>query len=120
MEEGGQVVQETRGWVEERGVTMSQRTKEFAHDYRYFPEPDLPPLSVSRKWVEELRAGLPELPGARRDRFVSEYGLSAYDAGLLTSSKSTADYFEEGPARRGLEAGYAARQGEGDRQLDDG
>ena len=95
VEEGGQVVQETRGWVEERGVTMSQRTKEFAHDYRYFPEPDLPPLSVSREWVDELRAGLPELPGARRDRFVSDYGLSAYDAGLLTASKATADYFEE-------------------------
>ena len=95
VEDGGQVVQETRGWVEERGVTMSQRTKEFAHDYRYFPEPDLPPLSVSREWVEELRAGLPELPGARRDRFVSEYSLSAYDAGLLTASKDAADYFEE-------------------------
>ena len=95
VEEGGHVVQETRGWVEERGVTMSQRTKEFAHDYRYFPEPDLPPLSVSRDWVDDIRAGLPELPGARRDRFVSEYGLSAYDAGLLTGAKNTADYFEE-------------------------
>ncbi len=95
VEEGGRVVQETRGWVEERGVTMSQRTKEFAHDYRYFPEPDLPPLSVSREWAEEINERLPELPGARRDRFVSEFGLSAYDAGLLTAAKNTADYFEE-------------------------
>ena len=95
VEEGGRVVQETRGWVEERGVTMPQRTKEFAHDYRYFPEPDLPPLSVSAEWVDQVRASLPELPGARRDRFVSEFGLSAYDAGLLTAAKSTADYFEE-------------------------
>ena len=95
VEEGGRVVQETRGWVEERGVTVSQRTKEFAHDYRYFPEPDLPPLSVSREWVEDIRARLPELPGARRDRLVNEYGLTAYDAGLLTASKTTADYFEE-------------------------
>ena len=95
VEEGGRVVQETRGWVEERGVTVSQRTKEFAHDYRYFPEPDLPPLSVSREWVEEIIARLPELPGARRDRFVNEYGLTAYDAGLLTAARVTADYFEE-------------------------
>jgi aspartyl-tRNA(Asn)/glutamyl-tRNA(Gln) amidotransferase subunit B len=96
VEEGGRVVQETRGWVEERGVTVSQRTKEFAHDYRYFPEPDLPPLSISREWVEGIRARLPELPGARRDRFVAQYGLSLYDATLLTASKGTAEYFESG------------------------
>jgi aspartyl-tRNA(Asn)/glutamyl-tRNA(Gln) amidotransferase subunit B len=80
--------------VEADGKTVSQRSKEFAHDYRYFPEPDLPPLFVSRQWVEEVRAQLPELPEARRDRFVSEYGLSLYDANLLTASKPMADYFE--------------------------
>ena len=96
VEEGGRVVQETRGWIEERGVTVSQRTKESAHDYRYFPEPDLPPLSISREWVEEIRASLPELPGARRDRFVAQFGLSLYGANLLTASKVTAEFFEEG------------------------
>ncbi len=95
VEEGGHVVQETRGWVEDRGVTFSQRTKEFAHDYRYFPEPDLPPLSISRQWVDEIKARLPELPGARRDRFISMYELPEYDASQLTSSKATADFFEE-------------------------
>ena len=94
MEDGVRLVQETRGWVEEEGKTVSQRSKEFAHDYRYFPEPDLPPLSISRKWVEEVKAKLPELPEARRDRFVSEYGLPIYDANLLTNSKGMADLFE--------------------------
>ena len=94
MEDGVRLVQETRGWVEEEGKTVSQRSKEFAHDYRYFPEPDLPPLFISRKWVEEVKAQLPELPEARRDRFVSEFGLPVYDANLLTSSKAMADYFE--------------------------
>jgi aspartyl-tRNA(Asn)/glutamyl-tRNA(Gln) amidotransferase subunit B len=94
MEQGGRTVQETRGWVEEKGATVSQRSKEYAHDYRYFPEPDLPPLVVSREWVEEIRARLPELPDARRNRFVSQYGLSGYDADLLTASRALADYFE--------------------------
>ncbi len=93
--EGRRLVQETRGWVEEKGKTVSQRSKEYAHDYRYFPEPDLPPLTISRKWVEEMRSKLPELPEARRDRFVTEYGLPLYDANLLTSSRAMADYFEE-------------------------
>ncbi|MDD5288107.1 MAG: Asp-tRNA(Asn)/Glu-tRNA(Gln) amidotransferase subunit GatB [Dehalococcoidales bacterium] len=93
-EEGKRLVQETRGWVEEEGKTVSQRSKEFAHDYRYFPEPDLPPLFVSRQWVEEIKARLPELPEARRDRFISEFGLPLYDANLLTSSKAMAEYFE--------------------------
>jgi aspartyl-tRNA(Asn)/glutamyl-tRNA(Gln) amidotransferase subunit B len=95
LESGGTLVQETRGWNDPKGITVSQRSKEFAHDYRYFPEPDLPPLTVSREWVEELRRMLPELPAARRARFMAEYGLSAYDAALLTSSKSVADYFEQ-------------------------
>ncbi|MFC1940430.1 Asp-tRNA(Asn)/Glu-tRNA(Gln) amidotransferase subunit GatB [Chloroflexota bacterium] len=92
---GRRLVQETRGWVEEKGVTVAQRSKEYAHDYRYFPEPDLPPLAISRDWVEEIRAKLPELPEARRKRFMDEYGLPPYDANLLTSSKAMADYEEE-------------------------
>ncbi len=93
--EGRRLVQETRGWVEEKGETVSQRSKEYAHDYRYFPEPDLPPLVLNRDWVEGIRSKLPELPEARRDRFVAEYGLSLYDADLVTSSRATADYEEE-------------------------
>jgi len=92
--EGKRLAQETRGWVEERGKTVSQRSKEYAHDYRYFPEPDLPPVVINREWVEEIRSRIPELPEARCDRFVTEYGLPLYDASLLTSSKITADYFE--------------------------
>ncbi len=92
--EGRKLVQETRGWVEAKGKTVAQRSKEYAHDYRYFPEPDLPPLFISREWVEAVRERLPELPETRRDRFMAEYGLSRYDARLLTSSKAMADYFE--------------------------
>ncbi|MDD5093950.1 MAG: Asp-tRNA(Asn)/Glu-tRNA(Gln) amidotransferase subunit GatB [Dehalococcoidia bacterium] len=94
ISEGGRLVQETRGWVDDKGITLSQRSKEYAHDYRYFPEPDLPPLSLSSEWVEGIRARLPELPDARRDRFVIQYKLSDYDADLLTSSREFADYFE--------------------------
>jgi aspartyl-tRNA(Asn)/glutamyl-tRNA(Gln) amidotransferase subunit B len=93
-DEGKKLTQETRGWVENKGITVAQRSKEYAHDYRYFPEPDLPPLALSRKWVEEIRAKLPELPEARRERFIAEYKLPYYDANLLTSSKLMADYFE--------------------------
>jgi len=93
--EDKRLIQETRGWVEAKGKTVSQRSKEYAHDYRYFPEPDLPPLVISREWVEAVRAKLPELPEARRDRFMAEYGLPFYDASLLTASKAMADYFEE-------------------------
>jgi aspartyl-tRNA(Asn)/glutamyl-tRNA(Gln) amidotransferase subunit B len=94
-EEGKRLVQETRGWVEEAGKTVSQRSKEYAHDYRYFPEPDLPPLVLSKEWVEEIRSQLPELPDARRERFISEYKLPVYDVGLLTASKAMAEYFED-------------------------
>jgi len=94
VKEDKRLVQETRGWVEEKGETISQRSKEYAHDYRYFPEPDLPPLVISQDWVEEIRSRLPELPEARRDRFVADYGLPLYDANLLTGSKVMADYFE--------------------------
>jgi aspartyl-tRNA(Asn)/glutamyl-tRNA(Gln) amidotransferase subunit B len=95
VERGEKLIQETRGWVEETGKTVSQRSKEYAHDYRYFPEPDLPPLTLSREWVEEIKVKLPELPEARRDRFMAEYGLSLYDATLLTNTKEMADYFED-------------------------
>ena len=104
VEEGGQVTQETRGWVEERGATVSQRSKEYAHDYRYFPEPDLPPLRIGVEWVRELRAELPELAPQRQARFRSDYGLSEYDAGLLTGSRRMADYFEDVVSRRGDDA----------------
>jgi len=94
LEDGGRIVQETRGWVEERGVTVSQRSKEEAHDYRYFPEPDLPPLAVSREWVEEIRTRLPELPEPKRRRFMAHYGLSAEDAATLTASRALANFYE--------------------------
>ena len=103
-DESQKPVQETRGWVEEEGKTVSQRSKEYAHDYRYFPEPDLPPLMVSREWVEQIKAKLPELPEARRDRFVEQYGLPLYDANLLTTAKAMADYFED-CVKTGLLAG---------------
>ena len=92
---GQSIQQETRGWVETKGITVPQRSKEYAHDYRYFPEPDLPPLIISRSWVEELRAQLPELPEARRIRYMDEYGLSAQDANVLTEDKALGDYFEQ-------------------------
>jgi aspartyl-tRNA(Asn)/glutamyl-tRNA(Gln) amidotransferase subunit B len=92
--EGSRLVQETRGWVEEEGKTVSQRSKEYAHDYRYFPEPDLPPLCIEQAWVDRVIARLPELPEARRDRFISQFGLPLYDANLLIESKSMADYYE--------------------------
>ncbi|NTU65481.1 MAG: Asp-tRNA(Asn)/Glu-tRNA(Gln) amidotransferase subunit GatB [Chloroflexi bacterium] len=94
LDEGGTVVQETRGWDEARGVTVSQRSKEQAEDYRYFPEPDLPPLIVERAWVEEIRAQLPELPDAKYDRFVKVYGLSTDDVGVLVADRAVAEYFE--------------------------
>ena len=92
--EGVRIVQETRGWVEDRGVTVSQRSKEYASDYRYFPEPDLPPLVIDPGLVRTIRESLPELPLVRMTRFVNQYGLPDYDAGLLTSSKDGADFFE--------------------------
>ncbi|MPZ47857.1 MAG: Asp-tRNA(Asn)/Glu-tRNA(Gln) amidotransferase subunit GatB [Dehalococcoidia bacterium] len=94
LDEGGHVVSETRGWREETQETASQRSKEQAHDYRYFPEPDLPPIAVSHEYVETLRSALPELPDARRERFMTYYGLSAYEAAVLTESRAKADYFE--------------------------
>lgn len=92
---GGRIYQETRGWDEATGTTVSQRSKEHAHDYRYFPEPDLPPLELSRAWVEQRRAELPELPDAKQARFIASYGLSPQDAALLSGERPTADYFEQ-------------------------
>ena len=100
LEDGGRVTQETRGWVEERGVTVSQRSKEHAHDYRYFPDPDLPPLVIGSERVEELRRSLPELAEQRKTRFIEQYGLSPYDADLLTGTRPMAEYFEETLALR--------------------
>jgi aspartyl-tRNA(Asn)/glutamyl-tRNA(Gln) amidotransferase subunit B len=91
---GRRIVQETRLFDADRGVTRSMRSKEYAHDYRYFPEPDLVPLKLDPAWVESLRAALPELPRARRQRFTSEYGLPAYDAEILTQSRALAEYYE--------------------------
>jgi aspartyl-tRNA(Asn)/glutamyl-tRNA(Gln) amidotransferase subunit B len=91
---GGRIVQETRGWFDDQGITVSQRSKEYAHDYRYFPEPDLPPMSISRDWMEQIRGSLIELPDQKKNRFMESYNLSPYDAGLLTESKETAAYFE--------------------------
>jgi aspartyl-tRNA(Asn)/glutamyl-tRNA(Gln) amidotransferase subunit B len=94
VESGREVAQETRLWNADRGETAPMRSKEEAHDYRYFPEPDLPLVAVSAEWVEEARRSLPELPADRRRRFVSEYGLPPYDAAVLTEEKDVADYFE--------------------------
>ncbi|HDP33954.1 MAG TPA: Asp-tRNA(Asn)/Glu-tRNA(Gln) amidotransferase subunit GatB [Candidatus Hydrogenedentes bacterium] len=91
---GGVIVQETRGWDADRGVTFSQRKKESAHDYRYFPEPDLTPIVVDEAWEARVREAMPELPAARRKRFEEQYGLSPYDAHVLTLSRATADYYE--------------------------
>ena len=104
---GGRLAQETRGWNDARALTVSQRSKEFAEDYRYFPEPDLPPLDVSREWVAEIRSGLPELPAARRERLITTLGLTPYDASLLTSSKPMVQFFEE-TVRLGAPAKTAA------------
>jgi aspartyl-tRNA(Asn)/glutamyl-tRNA(Gln) amidotransferase subunit B len=91
---GGRVEQETRGWVEDRGVTVAQRTKEQAHDYRYFPEPDLPPLEISQEMVAALKARLPELPAQRRARLAEQYGIGESEAALLTAEREVADFYE--------------------------
>ncbi len=94
IEDGGTVVQETRLYDPERDETRSMRSKEDAHDYRYFPDPDLPPLAIGDAWVERVRAQMPELPGQMRQRFVDAFGLGSYDATTLTAARATADYFE--------------------------
>lgn len=95
LESGGKIVQETRRWEVETGVTIAMRSKEYAHDYRYFPEPDLAPVVTSSEQIEELRRSLPELPRMRRERFVRQYSIPEYDAGVLTADVAVADYFEQ-------------------------
>ncbi|MCL4706234.1 Asp-tRNA(Asn)/Glu-tRNA(Gln) amidotransferase subunit GatB [bacterium] len=107
LENGGTIAQETRLWDASRGVTISMRSKEFEHDYRYFPEPDLAPLRVEEEWRERVKASLPELPQARRNRFIEEYKLSRPHAEVLTEERDIADYFE-GVARHVSDAKQAA------------
>jgi aspartyl-tRNA(Asn)/glutamyl-tRNA(Gln) amidotransferase subunit B len=95
LESGGTIVQETRLWDPGRGLTISMRSKEEAHDYRYFPEPDLVPLVIGEGWVEEVRSAMPELPDSKQGRFESQYGLPSYDASVLTASRALADYYED-------------------------
>ena len=95
LEEGGRIIQETRTWDEGKGVTLSMRSKEEAHDYRYLPDPDLVPLVIDGEWVEAVKKSLPELPDARKERYVRDYGLPGYDAGVLTNTRELADYFED-------------------------
>ena len=94
LEEGGKIVQETRMWDEAKGITESMRTKETATDYRYYPDPDLLPVVVDPQWVDGIRASLPELPDAKKERLISEMGLSAYDAGIITGSLALAEFFD--------------------------
>jgi aspartyl-tRNA(Asn)/glutamyl-tRNA(Gln) amidotransferase subunit B len=94
LEDGQKIIQETRLWNTERGVTESMRGKEEAHDYRYFPEPDLVPIIAEKEWIDGIRASLPELPDVKRERFVNEYSLAGADADLLVSEKAMADWFE--------------------------
>ncbi len=101
LEAGDAVIQETRLYDTVSGQTRSMRSKEDAHDYRYFPEPDLPPLRVGSVWVERVRASLPELPESKKIRFIEQYGIPAYDAGVLTTSRAVADYFEATTAAAG-------------------
>ena len=99
LDRGERVLQQTMLWDGAKGEVRPSRTKEGSHDYRYFPEPDLPPLILTREWIEQQRQAIPELPRARRDRFVTDYALAAYDADVLTASRSLADYYE-GVARQ--------------------
>jgi aspartyl-tRNA(Asn)/glutamyl-tRNA(Gln) amidotransferase subunit B len=95
VEDGGRVVQETRLWDSAKGITESMRSKEEAHDYRYFPDPDLVPVIAEQSWIEEIRASLPELPDAKKQRFIADYGLPEHDAFLLTEERAVAEWFEE-------------------------
>ncbi len=95
LEAGGEVVQETRLWDDAQGVTIPMRSKEEAHDYRYFPDPDLVTIAVSDAWIEEIRGTMPELPLEKRERFLRDYQIPPYDAGVLTTSRALADYYEE-------------------------
>jgi aspartyl-tRNA(Asn)/glutamyl-tRNA(Gln) amidotransferase subunit B len=109
IEEGGAIEQVNMGWDEQRLRTVVQRSKESAHDYRYFPEPDLPPIKVSRTWIDEIGAQLPELPGARRERYEQTWGLRRAEADIITSEKLVADYFEQAVAVYGQDGGKPQR-----------
>ena len=108
IEDGRKVVQATRLWDPDRKETREMRTKEDAQDYRYFPDPDLPPLAISQDWIDRVKAGMPELPAAMRERFISDYGLPEYDALILTSSQAMATYYEAVVAKAGKESAKAA------------
>jgi len=108
IEDGGKVIQATRLWDPDRKETRSMRTKEDAQDYRYFPDPDLPPLVIGQDWIDRVRSEMPELPGALRARFTGEYGLPEYDSLVLTSSKAMAGYYEAVVAKAGKENAKAA------------
>lgn len=95
IEGGGEIVQETRRWDEAKGITVSMRSKEEAHDYRYFPEPDLMPIVTTKEKIEEIRQSLPEMPDSRKQRYIKNYSLSEYDANLIVASRNIADFFEE-------------------------
>jgi len=103
LRNGGRIEQETRGWVEDRGVTVGQRSKEQAHDYRYFPEPDLPPLTISQEMVAALTSQLPELPAQRRSRLTAQYGIGEGEAALLTAERDIADFYESVAASDGAD-----------------
>jgi len=109
LESGGRVGQETRGWRDDMKQSVAQRSKEFADDYRYFPEPDLPIMVIEGAWVDEIRSRLPELPDARRRRFTEQYGLSEYDSRILTESRARADFFEATVALRSEETTRRAK-----------
>lgn len=109
IENGERIVQETRGWNDASDKTVVQRSKEEANDYRYFPEPDIPPLEISQEWVDDLQRALPELPAERKRRFMDEFNLSEYDARLLTTTRSTAEYFEE-VVNSGITGGGESRE----------
>ncbi len=94
LDDGGRIIQETRTWDDNKGISLPLRSKEEAHDYRYFPEPDLVPMVIDRAWVDRVRAGLPELPDARQKRYVEQLGLPEYDAAVITGTKAMADFFE--------------------------
>ena len=108
IEDGGRVVQETRLYDPDRKETRSMRSKEDSQDYRYFPDPDLPPLKISAEWIEQVRSSMPELPDAMRARFIAQFGLSAYDAALMTQSKGMASYFEALVSAAGVSLAKAA------------
>jgi aspartyl-tRNA(Asn)/glutamyl-tRNA(Gln) amidotransferase subunit B len=108
IEDGGKVVQATRLWDPDKKETRSMRTKEDAQDYRYFPDPDLPPLVIAQDWIDRVKADMPELPGAMRERFIKDYGLPEYDALILTGSQAMATYYEAVVAKAGRENAKAA------------